>query len=170
MQDQKEYAHNMQTMPIPFITLICLRVWGPERRTHFTEESRAPFVGCQATSTLKLTIGGSACVCVCVCAWSLPVCSPTLHSPSESFAQCLPETRGLPYLAKPVLSGWSTLRLIKFWTPSGCPPLHSNASSAFEKCLRNGTKFNQPLSVLCNKLKPEPQNILWLYLGDLIQK
>lgn len=57
---------SVQTMPIPFITVICLKVWRPEWRAHFAEESRAPFVGCQATSTLKLTIGGCACVCSCV--------------------------------------------------------------------------------------------------------
>lgn len=107
------------------------------------------------------------CVRACVWTWS-PLClasSPKLHflfhnsehlldgflkrtrppKPCQISAHSVRRTR--------VLSDWLHFEL--FFPPPCCQPLCSISNLAFKKRLRNGTKFNQPSSVLHNKARAE---------------
>lgn len=124
------------------------------------QNNLVPFVCCQATSTLKLLMS----VCVHVCERGLSS-SPKLHflfhnsehlldgflkrtrppKPCQISAHSVRRTR--------VLSDWLHFEL--FFPPPCCQPLCSISNLAFKKRLRNGTKFNQPSSVLHNKARAE---------------
>lgn len=131
---------------------------------HTGEQSNlVPFVCCQATSALKLLMS----VCLHVCEHG-PHC---VCPPHQSYTSCFiiasiclmvswnAPTR--PNLAKsqPFQSGgpedFQTDYILNSPPPPHCQPLCNISNLPFKKRLRNGTKFNQPSSVLHNKARAE---------------
>lgn len=153
---------SLQTATFRPITLIYPKQ-GCQQHTG-EQSSLVPFGCCQATSTLKSLMS----VCVHVCEHA-PYC---VCPPRQSYTSCLIiasiclmvswNAPARPNLAKsqPVQLGGpeyfqTDYILNSFFLPPCCQPLCNISNLAFKKRLRNGTKFNQPSSVLHNKARAE---------------
>lgn len=139
-----------------------------QRQQHTGEQSiLVPFVCCQATSTFKLLMS----VCERVCERGPHCVCPPRQSYTPFFtivSICLMvswNAPARPNLAKfqPVQAGRPEYFQTDYILNSSptppptphCQPLCNISNLAFKKRLCNGTKFNQPSSVLHNKAKAE---------------